>query len=59
MSVGMRSLFGAHTAPVDTPKAGRQLQLTTDFMKAGFAEIALLREWASPVGYAIQNTYPV
>lgn len=30
-----------------------------DFMKAGIEEIALMREWASPLAYAIQNGYPI
>jgi hypothetical protein len=33
--------------------------LSRDFMKAGIEEIALMREWASPLAYAIQNGYPV
>lgn len=30
-----------------------------DFMKAGIEEIALLREWASPLASAIHNGYPI
>lgn len=30
-----------------------------EFMRAGIEEIALMREWASPLAYAIQNGYPV
>jgi len=33
--------------------------LTREFMKAGIEEIALLREWASPLAYAIRNGYPL
>lgn len=33
--------------------------LSRDFMKAGIEEIALMREWASPLAYAIQNGYAV
>jgi hypothetical protein len=33
--------------------------LSRDFMKAAIEEIALLREWASPLANAIQNGYPV
>lgn len=33
--------------------------LSRDFMRAGIEEIALMREWASPLAYAIQNGYPV
>lgn len=33
--------------------------LSRDFMKAGIEEIALMREWASPLAYAIQNGYSV
>lgn len=30
-----------------------------EFMKAGIEEIARMREWASPLAYAIQNGYPI
>lgn len=30
-----------------------------EFMRAGIEEMALMREWASPLAYAIQNGYPV
>lgn len=30
-----------------------------EFMRAGIEEIGLMREWASPLAYAIQNGYPV
>jgi len=33
--------------------------LSRDFMRAGMEAIALMREWASPLAYAIQNGYPV
>ena len=33
--------------------------LSRDFMRAGMETIALMREWASPLAYAIQNGYPV
>lgn len=33
--------------------------LSRDFMKAGIEAIALMREWASPLAYAIQNGYNV
>jgi hypothetical protein len=33
--------------------------LSRDFMKAAIEEISLIREWGSPVGYAIQNGYPL
>jgi hypothetical protein len=33
--------------------------LSRDFMRTGIEEIALLREWASPLANAIQNGYPV
>jgi len=49
----------ASAAPVDTPKPTDTTGLSTDFMKAGIEVIALLREWASPIGYAIQNGYPI
>ena len=33
--------------------------LSREFMKAAVEEIGLLREWASPMGYNIQNGYPI
>jgi len=33
--------------------------LSPEFVKAGIEELALMREWASPLAYAIQNGYPV
>jgi hypothetical protein len=33
--------------------------LSRDFMRAGMEAIALMREWASPLAYSIQNGYPV
>jgi hypothetical protein len=36
-----------------------ELGLSRDFVKAAIEEIALLREWASPVANAIQNGFPV
>jgi hypothetical protein len=33
--------------------------LSRDFMLAGIEEIATMREWASTLGYAIQNGYPI
>jgi hypothetical protein len=33
--------------------------LSRDFMRAGIEAIAQMREWASPLSYAIQNGYPV
>jgi len=33
--------------------------LSRDFMKAGLEEIGLIREWASPVAYNIQNGLPI
>lgn len=33
--------------------------LSREFMKAGLEEITLLREWASPVANAIENSFPI
>lgn len=33
--------------------------LSRDFMLAGIEEIATMREWASTLAYAIENTYPI
>ncbi|HEY5176384.1 MAG TPA: hypothetical protein VII95_12550 [Terriglobales bacterium] len=44
---------------VDSPNPAENSGLSRDFMKAGIEEIALIREWGSPVGYAIQNGYSI
>ncbi len=49
----------ASASAVEAPKAADDTTLSREFMKAGFEEIALLREWGSAVGNAIQNGYPV
>jgi hypothetical protein len=33
--------------------------LSQEFVKAGIEEIALMREWASPIAYALHNGYPI
>jgi hypothetical protein len=53
--------LSAVSPPVAVPPPDRvdPSALSRDFMKAGIEEIALMREWASPLAYAIQNGYPV
>jgi hypothetical protein len=53
--------LSAPNPPVAEPPASPvdASALSRDFMKAGIEEIALMREWASPLAYAIQNGYPV
>jgi hypothetical protein len=46
-------------APAIPPEPATEAGFSGDFMKAGIEEIALLREWASPLAYAIQNGYPI
>jgi hypothetical protein len=41
------------------PAPADDTSLSREFMKAGIEEIALMREWASPLAYAIQNGYPL
>lgn len=41
------------------PKATDNSHLSQEFVKAGIEELALMREWASPLAYAIQNGYPI
>lgn len=43
----------------ETANPAEAAGLSRDFMKAGIEEIALIREWASPVAYAIQKGYPI
>jgi len=49
------------STPTDdpTPSPADDLSLSQDFMKAGIEAIAEMREWASPLAYAIQNGYNV
>ena len=46
-------------ATEESANAPGQSGLSRDFMKAGIEEIALLREWASPMANAINNGYPI
>jgi hypothetical protein len=46
-------------ASPNPPEAPTESGLSQDFMKAGIETIALMREWASPLAYAIQNGYPI
>jgi len=52
------SAVSAPTAP-PPPTAVDDSELSRDFMKAGIEAIAGMREWASPLAYAIQNGYNV
>jgi hypothetical protein len=45
--------------PAIPPEPPTEAGFSQDFMKAGIEEISLLREWASPLAYAIQNGYPI
>jgi hypothetical protein len=49
------------SSPTVAPPPGpvSESGLSRDFMKAGIEAIAGLREWASPLAYAIQNGYNV
>ena len=47
------------TASVAPPTPTDHSGFSQDFMKAGIEAIAGLREWASPLAYAIQNGYNV
>ncbi len=47
---------GSPAAP-SSPTPQDDNSLSRDFMRAGIEVTALLREWASPVAYAIQNGY--
>lgn len=46
-------------AAVAPPSQADESGLSRDFMRAGMEAIALMREWASPLAYSIQNGYPV
>jgi hypothetical protein len=48
-----------NTSPKEEPEQKSNSDLSQQFVKAGIEEIALMREWASPLAYAIQNGYPI
>ena len=45
--------------PMEPKPATDPTALTQGFMKSGIEALARMREWASPVAYAIQNGYPI
>ena len=49
------------SAPVNAPASDKPSNsgFSRDFMKAGIEQMALMREWASPLASAIQNGYPI
>lgn len=56
------ALSGAHTnepAIPPAPSPADPSALSQGFMKAGIEALAGMREWASPLAYAIQNSYHV
>jgi len=60
---GIQLTLPASTSSADTTEdsgsGAGESGLSHDFMKAGIEEIALLREWASPMANAISNGYPI
>jgi hypothetical protein len=46
-------------SPKEEPEQSNTAGLSQEFVKAGIEELALMREWASPMAYAIQNGYPI
>ena len=46
-------------AAVATPSQPIESAFSREFRSAGIEEITLMREWAGPLAYAIQNGYPV
>jgi hypothetical protein len=46
-------------AATASPTQEDDSSLSRDFMRSGMEAIAQMREWASPLAYAIQNGYPV
>lgn len=44
---------------VSAPDQPADFGFSREFRSAGIEEITLMREWASPLAYAIQNGYPV
>jgi hypothetical protein len=50
---------GSNSATAPPPEGQTESGFSQEFMKAGIEEIALMREWASPLAYAVQNGYPI
>src|SRR5690348_8940832 len=50
---------GNAQAPASQPEQVDESSMSHDFMKAGIEAITLMREWASPLAYAIENGYNV
>jgi len=46
-------------SPPEASQPASSTGLSQEFVKAGIEEIALMREWASPIAYAVQNGYPI
>lgn len=49
----------AGAAAVPAPSQPAESAFSREFRSAGIEEITLMREWAGPLAYAIQNGYPV
>ena len=50
---------GHQDAGISLPEQVDDSKLSRDFMKSGIETISLMREWASPLAFAIQNGYNV
>ena len=59
LTLPLSDLGASAPAPATPPEPPTEAGFSQDFMKAGIEEIALMREWASPLAYAIQNGYPI
>jgi len=57
--LSLPSVSGNSSATASVPEPAPETGLSRDFMKAGIEAFALMREWASPLAYAIQNGYPI
>lgn len=59
LTLPLSDLGASAPAPAIPPELPTEAGFSQNFMKAGIEEIALMREWASPLSYAIQNGYPI
>ncbi len=48
----------ADVAAVAAPSQPAESAFSREFRSAGIEEITLMREWAAPLAYAVQNGYP-
>jgi hypothetical protein len=59
ISLTIPSSGASTSAPAEATPPTDPSALSRAFMKAGFEEIAMLREWGAAMAYAVNNGYPI